>query len=147
MTLRSALEDLRETTLAAVSGVLNRLAYLASLRRRDGAYKHWGLAQQHGEGSSERALQTAHTEALSAVLHTPIPELMQGLRESGGENQEARVAYVENMRERLNELLPSPEDTVSAKHLNSVLIALSSLEKSSKRATPSASSPHPPLAQ
>ena len=33
MTLKSALQDVKETTLAAVSGLLGKLAYLASLRR------------------------------------------------------------------------------------------------------------------
>src|SRR5271170_2635526 len=129
MTLRSALEDLRETTLAAISGLLARLAYLASLRKREGGYAHWGFAMLHGEGSSERALQAAHTEALSAVLRTPMPELVEDLRESSGKSNEDRAAYVEGMRERLGELLPSPENTASARHLNSVLVALSSLEK------------------
>jgi hypothetical protein len=147
MTLRSALQDLRETTLAAVSGLLAKLAYLASLRRREGGYKHWGLALLHGEAPSERALQAAHTEVLSTVLRTPIPELVDDLRESSLESNANRGAYVDDMRERLSELLPSPEDKVSASHLNSVLVALSSLEKTQKRATPSASSPPQPLAR
>jgi hypothetical protein len=42
MTLKSALQDLRETTLAAVSGLLAKLAYLGSLRRPEGGYLHWG---------------------------------------------------------------------------------------------------------
>jgi hypothetical protein len=33
MTLKSALQDVKETTLAAVSGLLGKLAYVASLRR------------------------------------------------------------------------------------------------------------------
>jgi hypothetical protein len=46
---------------------------------------------------------------------------------------------VQGMREQFNELLPSPEDAASARHLNSVLVALSSLEKNQKPATPSTS--------
>ena len=71
MTLKSALQDLRETTLAAVSGLLAKLAYLASLRR-EGGYLHWGMSLLHGEDASDRALKAAHTEVLSAVLRTPI---------------------------------------------------------------------------
>ena len=37
MTLKSALQDVKENTLAAVSGLLGKLAYLASLRRAQGA--------------------------------------------------------------------------------------------------------------
>ena len=71
MTLKSALQDLRETTLAAVRGVLARLAYLGSLRGGESGYQHWGLSKVHGDESSERALQTAHTEVLAEVLRTP----------------------------------------------------------------------------
>jgi hypothetical protein len=147
MTLKSALQDLRETTLAAISGLLAKLAYLGSLRRREGGYLHWGLSQVHGEEASNRALKAAHTEVLSVVLRTPIAELVEDLRESSRGSRKPADAYVEGMRERFNELLPSPEDTVSARHLNSVLVALSSLEKNQKGATPSASLQSQPPAQ
>ena len=139
MTLKSALQDLRETTLAAISGLLARLAYLASLRRREGGYHHWGMSLVHGEESSDRALKSAHGEVLSSVLRTPISALVEDLRESSQDSKKTAEAYVEGMREQFDELLPSPQDAVSASHLNSVLIALSSLEKTQKRATPSAS--------
>jgi hypothetical protein len=140
MTLKSALQDLRETTLAAVSGLLAKLAYLGSLRRREGGYLHWGMSMVHGEEASDRALEAAHTQVLSTVLRTPIPDLVEDLRESSQDSQKPAAAYVEGMREQLRDLLPSPEDAASARHLNSVLVALSSLEKNQKRATPSASS-------
>jgi hypothetical protein len=138
MTLKSALQDLRETTLAAVSGLLAKLAYLGSLRR-DGEYLHWGMSLLHGDESSERALKAAHTEVLSTVLRTPISDLVEDLRESSQDSRKTAAAYVESLREQFGELLPSPQDTASARHLNSVLVALSSLEKNQKRATPSAS--------
>ena len=138
MTLKSALQDLRETTLAAVSGLLAKLAYLGSLRR-EGGYLHWGMSLVHGEESSDRALKAAHGEILSTVLRTPIADLMEDLRESSQESEKTAAAYVEGMREQFNELLPSPQDAASARHLNSVLVALSRLEKNRKRATPSTS--------
>src|SRR5208282_2374281 len=139
MTLKSALQDLRETTLVAISGLLAKLAYLGSLRRREGGYLHWGMSLVHGEESSDRALKTAHTEVLSTVLRTPISDLVEDLRESSQDNQKTAASYVDGMREQFTELLPSPQDAASARHLNSVLVALSSLEKNRKRATPSAS--------
>jgi hypothetical protein len=139
MTLKSALQDLRETTLAAVSGLLAKLAYLGSLRRPEGGYLHWGMSLVHGEESSERALKTAHSEVLSKVLRTPISDLEEDLRESSQEKQQTPAAYVKGMRDQFKELLPSPQDAASARHLNSVLVALSSLEKNRKPATPSAS--------
>ncbi len=138
MTLKSALQDLRETTLGAISGLLAKLAYLASLRRREGRYLHWGMALVHGEEASERALKTAHSEVLSEVLRTPIGELTEDLRRSSGDSRKSAGAYVGELREQFSELLPSPQDAPSARHLNSVLLALSGLEKNRKPATPSA---------
>jgi hypothetical protein len=139
MTFKSALQDLRETTLAAVSGLFAKLSYLGSLRTGEGGYRHWGLSLVHGEEASQRALKTAHTEVLSTVLRTPISELADDLRESSRENDKSEEAYVEEMRGQFGELLPSSLDRASARHLNSVLAALSSLKKNQKRATPSTS--------
>jgi hypothetical protein len=139
MTLKSALQDLRETTLAAVSGLLAKLAYMGSLRRREGGYLHWGMSLVHGEESSDRALKAAHAEVLSSVLRTPIAKLLEDLRESSEDKKTTAGAYLEGMRDQFSELLPSPQDRASARHLNSVLLALSSLEKNRKRATPSTS--------
>ena len=143
MTLKSALQDFRETTLAAVSGLLAKLAYLASLRRREGGYQHWGMSLVHGEESSERALKTAHAEVLSKVLKTPISELEEDLLRSSRDSEETAGTYLEDMQEQFSKLLPSPQDAVSARHLNSVLLALSRLEKNRMPATRSASSQPP----
>jgi hypothetical protein len=139
MTFRSALQDLRESTLAAICGLLAKLAYLGSLRTREGGYRHWGLSLMHGEESSQRALKAAHTEVLATVLRTPISELVDDLRESSRDNAQTEGAYVEGMRAQFEELVPSSQDAAAARHLNSVLVALSSLEKNQKRATPSVS--------
>jgi hypothetical protein len=139
MILKSALQDLRETTLAAVSGLLAKLAYLGSLRRREGGYRHWGMSLVHGQEASDRALKTAHAEVLSKVLRTPVSDLVEDLHESSQAGQETSGAYLKGMREQFDELLPSPQDAVSASHLNSVLVTLSKLEKNRKPATPSAS--------
>jgi hypothetical protein len=139
MTLKSALQDLRETTLAAISGLFAKLSYLASLRNQEGGYRHWGLSLVHGEESSVRALKAAHTEVLSAVLRTPISELEEDVQASSADRSTSAQSYVEGMREQVTELLPSAQDAASARHLNSVLVALSSLEKNRKRATQSTS--------
>jgi hypothetical protein len=135
MTLKSALQDVKETTLAAVSGLMGKLVYLASLRRAHGRYEHWGMELVHGPESSDRALKTAHTEIVAGVLRTPLPSLVEDLAESSRGSGVAPYAYVEGMRDRLEELLPGERpDSPAALHLNSVLLALSSLEKSSPEA-------------
>ena len=132
MTLKSALQDLKETTLAAVSGLLGKLVYLASLRRAQGRYEHWGMELVHGPESSERALKTAHAEIVAGVLRTPLASLAEDLEESSRAAGVAAQEYVEGMRSRFADLLPGERlDSPAASHLNSVLLALSSLEKSS----------------
>jgi hypothetical protein len=140
MTLKSALQDLKETTLAAVSGLLGKLVYLASLRRAQGRYEHWGMELVHGPESSERALKTAHAEIVAGVLRTPLASLAEDLEESSRAAGVAAQEYVEGMRSRFADLLPGERlDSPAASHLNSVLLALSSLEKNRGRATRSIS--------
>jgi hypothetical protein len=140
MTLKSALQDVKESTLAAVSGLLGKLTYLASLRRAEGRYRHWGIELVHGPESSQRALKTVHTEIVAGVLRAPLESLVEDLDESSRSSGVAARSYVEQMREHLNELIPGERpESPAATHLNSVLLALSCLEKNRGRATRSTS--------
>ena len=140
MTLKSALQDVKDTTLAAVSGLLGKLAYLASLRRVQGRYQHWGMELVHGSESAERALKTAHAELVAGVLRTPLESLVEDLEESSRSCGVAAHPYIEGMRERFDDLLPGERpDSPAATHLSSVLLALSRLEKHRGRATRSIS--------
>jgi hypothetical protein len=140
MTLKSALQDVKETTLAAVSGLLGKLAYLASLRRAQGRYEHWGIQAVHGPESSERALKTAHGEIVAGVLRMPLARLEEDLQESSQNSGVAAQIYIEGLRKDFDDLLPGDDkDSPEASHLNSVLVALSSLEKNRSRATRSTS--------
>ena len=139
MTLKSALQDLRETTLAAISGMFAKLDYLASLRSREGGYRHWGMSLLHGTESSDRALKAAHGEVLSRVLRTPIQSLVEDLRKSSQERGVSAQVYAQQLRAQVGDLLPAQPDEASVRHLNSVLVALSLLEKSEERATRSVS--------
>ena len=140
MSLKSALQDLKETTLSAVSGWLGKLAYLASLRGGQGGYEHWGMESVHGVESSARALRQAHMEVVTRVLRTPLPSLLEDLKESSENSGIATSEYVEKMRGRLDDLLPEGrQNTPVSTHLNSILVALSSLERNRGRATRSTS--------
>ena len=119
MTLKSALQDVKETTLAAVTGLLGKLAYLASLRRAQGRYEHWGMEVVHGPESSERALKTAHAEVVAGVLRTPLAGLLEDLQESSQVSGVAAQTYVEGMRDNFDDLLPGErKDSPEASHLN-----------------------------
>jgi hypothetical protein len=140
MTLKSALQDVKETTLAAVTGLLGKLVYLASLRRAQGRYEHWGMELIHGSESSERALKMVHTEIIAGVLRVPLKSLLEDLDESSRSCGVAPRSYIDGMREHLNELLPGERpESPAASHLNSVLLAISCLEKNRGRATRSIS--------
>src|SRR5438046_7325085 len=118
MTLNSALQDLRETTLAAVSGLLAKLAYLASLRDREGGYRHWGMSLVHGPEPSDRALKAAHGEVLSRVLRTPLSSLVEDLRESSQESGVSSGTYVQGIRGKLDELVPDQQTESAIRHSN-----------------------------
>jgi hypothetical protein len=93
----------------------------------------------HGPEPSDRALKAAHGEVLGRVLRTPLNSLVEDLRESSQESAVSSETFVQGMCGQLNELLPAQQDEASVRHLNSVLVALSSLEKSRERATRSTS--------
>ena len=140
MSLKSALQDIKETTLSAVAGSLGKLSYLASLRQGEGRYQHWGMQAVHGVESSERALRQAHAELVARVLRTPLAALQEDLKISSCSSGIAAVDYVEQMRGHFNDLLPGGrQNSPASNHLSSVLLALSSLEKNRGRATRSTS--------
>jgi hypothetical protein len=77
MPLRKAVEDLREVTLAAISGQWLKLLYFAKLRLRSGGkYSHWGFENRHGS-QAEPAMRQAHASVYREVLRTRIPELLE----------------------------------------------------------------------
>jgi hypothetical protein len=140
MTLKSALEDVKGTTLAAITGTLGKLVYLASLRHGGDRYEHWGIQNAYGEESSQRALKSAHAGIVTSVLRTRLASLQEDLEQSRRESGDSGLAYVERMRGQFQDLLPGErKNSPAAKHLNSVLAALLSLEENRGDSTPLAS--------
>jgi hypothetical protein len=140
VTLKSALQDIKETTLSAVSGLLGKLVYLASLRRAQGSYQHWGMEAVHGPDSSERALKAVHSEVVTDVLRMPLESLTEDLEQSCQNSGLDPQSYVEQMQDCFDDLLPQgKQNTPTSTHLNSVLVALSCLARNRERATPSTS--------
>jgi len=94
----------------------------------------------HGPESSERALKTAHAEVVAGVLRAPLQSLVEDLDESSRGSGVAAQSYIEAMREHFDDMLPGErQDSAAASHLNSVLLALSSLAKNRGRSTRSIS--------
>jgi len=127
MTLKSALEDLQSRTLRAVSGLLGKLQYLASLRQSDGSYSHWGLVRIHGEAATHRALSEAHRGLVSKILRTPLRHLVRDLDDS---RQDVPASeFLSKLQEQSGQLVPPQPGAGTEPHLNSVLRALASLLK------------------
>lgn len=146
MTLHSALEDLQETTLRAFVGCLNKLEYLAGLRDKGGGYEHWGFARVYGDLAAKKALARAHRALLSRVLAMPIRKLAEDAKQSSEVAGIPPDAYVERLATTSPNLLPQGPGAGSARHLSSVLHALSSLLKNPKggASRPDGSQPPPP---
>ncbi len=133
MTLHSALEDLQDTTLKAFAGCLNKLEYLSGLRDKSGHYEHWGFNRVYGDAAARKALARAHRALLSNVLAMPIRKLAEDAKQSSESAGLPPAAYVERLAAASPNLLPQGPGAGSARHLSSVLHALSSLLKNPGR--------------
>lgn len=140
MTLNSALEDLRDTTLRALTGTLRKLRYLAGLRDESGNYQHWGLSRLHGEPAAAKAMVEEHRLLVSEVLATPIQQLLADVEESSLGDGVSAENYVDKLTHETG-LLPPQPGPGTEKHLNSVLCALSSLTKTKAAEKPGANPP------
>ena len=129
MTLHSALEDLHQTTLRAVAGCMRRLEYVSGLRNQQDSYAHWGLCRVYGDLPATKAIAETHRELVSQVLSTPIRKLMEDVDQSSRVAGLTPGSYVQQLSENVPGLLPSQPGAGSARHLNSVLRALSCLVK------------------
>jgi hypothetical protein len=137
MKLRSAIEDLHDTTVEALDGCLRRLEYFGGLRskekRKDGEYEHWGLTRVYGDLPAMKALAQTHRSLVSQILATPIKLLLEDIDTSSALAGLPPVTYMEKLQNPDLNLLPPAPGPGSARHLNSVLQALSALAKSRTR--------------
>jgi hypothetical protein len=124
MTLKSAMQDLQERTLRAVSGLLGKLDYLASLRSQDGLYSHWGMERVHGEEATRRALRDAHRSIVSNILRTPLRHLVRDAEESAAVKQTHASELLQSLREHPAQVAPAGPGVGTERHLSSVLHAL-----------------------
>jgi hypothetical protein len=140
--LRSALDDLLGTTLAAVAGIVGKIDYLASLRdAASGAYSHWGLSRTYGEQAAQQALAEAHRLVFLRLLQTPLRTLRDEVMLSSEVLQITAGEYMEQFRSRMPALVPRDLSGGSARHFSSVLHALSVLVSNPARTLPGAIPP------
>src|SRR5579884_983288 len=117
-------EDLQKNTLAALSGTLAKLEYVANLRQGGGDYRHWGLARKHGETSADTVLSEAHCALFSDVLRTPIQQLWSELAKMSAQRGFPPSDFLSQLRDKTPSLLPRDLRGGTARHFNSVLETL-----------------------
>lgn len=78
---RQVIQDFTLTTLARISGLFARLAYVASLRDlSSGRYEHAGLAALYPEEALQQAIQVCHEQVFEKVLEIPLSSQQDDLR-------------------------------------------------------------------
>jgi hypothetical protein len=68
-------DDFKNRTLRALASLLERLAYVCSLRNPDGTYAHWGLQQSLGEARANATIRGIHADLAAEATRTSIREL------------------------------------------------------------------------
>jgi hypothetical protein len=126
MPLLSASEDFTRRTLSEIPGLLSRLAYVVRLRDKNGDYCHWGLARTHGTTAATEAMRRAHTELLTQVLRTPLPQLVREL-------EDPQVAFglpqvVLEKSALLQSIVPPGAHAAMLGHAKATILALRALE-------------------
>lgn len=92
---RKAYDDLWRRTLSKITGGLNRLVYLASMRDyNSGRYHHAGLETSFGFHAAGLALEAAHHEVFWKLAQASLEQLVEELE-----------LYVRNSGESPEELL------------------------------------------
>ena len=128
MPLLSAAEDIKERTLRRIAGALNRLRYLAELRRS--RYQHWGLQRTHGEEPAAEACREAHSAEFLGVLRSDLDDLVEdttvAAHASGAELEAACDVEAE-------ELVPEKAGGGSPRHLSALVFALRKLAWARKK--------------
>lgn len=141
------MEDFEGTTLRAISGLLAKLHYLATLHDGNGHYSHWGMERVHGADASARAIRASHVAILTQVLRAPMRALLEDVGLSASRLGVPDSEFVRFLKNSQRRVLPERCMAASQKHLMAVLHALSSLLERQERASRPGASPLRPLAQ
>ena len=93
---RKAYDDLWRRTLSKISGDLNRLVYLASMRDyNSGRYHHAGLESSFGFAAASQALEAIHQQIFWKLAQASLEQLVQELElytRNSGESAEDLLA-------------------------------------------------------
>lgn len=120
-------------SLNVLNGVWSRLNYIRELREVDGKYRHWGLAQTHGEVETNRAIAEVHSELHLQLLRSPLQEVFEQLPLGADEAGCSSLQLAEQLCEERERLMPDDLRGGSPKHFDAVLKVTKMLAKRSKK--------------
>ena len=129
MNFLSPEDDFKLRTLDSIRGRLAKLAYIVQLRHGD-RYEHWGMVRTHGEGATQKAIATAHTEVFLDVLRAPLDELSREARSISATAESEQQDALATLHERMRSAAPADTDGATALHLSFVLESLWLAERS-----------------
>jgi hypothetical protein len=128
MPLKSAYDDLLQTTLVRITGLWAQLSYLAGLRSPEGDYRHWGFERVHGKAAAQDTFAQAHKKLIGKTLQSPLKLLRDDLEQTSGTLGLSPASYASRLTATLRQLLPSGCPKMTELHLFSILKTLSLLE-------------------
>ena len=128
----SAFEDFMHRTMNVLQGVWSKLNYIRELRDGEGKYKHWGLAQVHGEDATQKAIADTHSALYLQLLSTPLPELFEQLALSADDADCSSRELAEQLYQERRRITPDDLRGGAPEHLKSVLLITDLLSKYSK---------------
>ena len=131
----SPFEDFRRRSLNGVRGQWRRLLYLASLRRPEGGYDHWGLARTYGREKADTVLGGAHSEAYIQLLRTPFSELMQDIETPTTDSGTAIDDLLEAVSNGKGKMVPAELIGGAPRHFSSVVLAACALRSAQRAST------------
>ena len=124
MKLLSPIDDFLSNTLSALASLLDRLEYVASLQQSDGKYQHWGLARTYGDQTAHEVIQEVHCFNYLQTLRTPVKTLVDEVKRGAAHKGLDELSYVRDLSAVSPRLIPNQPTGGSARHLDSVLLAL-----------------------
>src|SRR5690349_19795719 len=125
-------QRLEENIFGSLSGPLEALNYLRRARTSPAEYAHWGLQRIYGREETQRVLASAHSDAFSTVLKTPISKLAQEL---GAHDQPERLSEMLEA-EDIERLIPVDRGAGLDSHFRLVLYVLSCLAPGTAASNP-----------
>ncbi len=125
MRIISAIDDFMERSVRSVDGALEKLRFVARLRKssEQSSYEHWGMSKTYGEQEANKAMAEAHSRVWIDILRTPIQNLESDVRGTKYAQQVGSERYLNELAEEAK-AMPANLKGGSKRHFGLVLKTL-----------------------